>query len=48
VDLTRVAETRRLFDPVGHYDRPDVFQLTVDTRPRRAVRLVSEDTVSDN
>jgi catechol 2,3-dioxygenase-like lactoylglutathione lyase family enzyme len=26
----------------------DVFQLTVDTRPRRAVRLVGEDTVSDN
>ena len=48
VDLTRVAETRRMFDPVGHYHRPDVFQLTVDTRARRAVRLVSEDTVSDN
>jgi nitrilase len=48
VDLTRVAETRRMFDPVGHYHRPDVFQLTVDTRPRRAVRLVSEDTASDN
>jgi nitrilase len=46
--LTRVTETRRLFDPAGHYHRPDVFQLTVDTRPRHAVRLVSEDTVIDN
>jgi hypothetical protein len=41
--LTRVNETRRLFDPVGHYNRPDVFQLTVDTRPRRAVTLISEE-----
>jgi nitrilase len=48
VDLTQVAQTRRMFDPVGHYHRPDVFQLTVDTRPRHAVRLISEDTVGDN
>ena len=33
----QVAEMRRLFDPTGHYNRPDVFGLTVDTRPRRAV-----------
>ena len=37
IDLGQVAELRRLFDPVGHYNRPDVFQLQVDTRPRRAV-----------
>ena len=48
VDLTRVNETRRLFDPVGHYHRPDIFQLTVDTRPRRAVTLISEEPVGDS
>jgi predicted amidohydrolase len=47
VDLTRVNETRRLFDPAGHYNRPDIFQLTVDTRQRRTVRLISEESVPD-
>ena len=27
VDLGRVREARRLFDPTGHYHRPDVFRL---------------------
>ena len=39
-DLTEVRAARRLFDPTGHYNRPDVFQLTVDTRPRSAVNVV--------
>ena len=37
VDLAAVHAARRLFDPVGHYSRPDVFQLRVDTSPRPAV-----------
>ena len=41
IDLTRVAEMRRLFDPVGHYHRPDVFELRVDTRPRPTVTIIS-------
>ena len=48
VGLTRVIETRRLFDPVGHYHRSDVFQLAVGNRPRHAVTLVSEDAARDN
>lgn len=42
VDLDRVATARRLFDPVGHYHRPDVFQLTVDTRTRPATTIIPE------
>jgi nitrilase len=44
VDLTEVHAARRLFDPTGHYHRPDVFQLTVDTRRRSAVTVVGEVT----
>lgn len=41
IDLAQVAELRRLFDPTGHYHRPDVFSLTVDTRPRPAVTTLT-------
>ncbi|MEV0559970.1 carbon-nitrogen hydrolase family protein [Dactylosporangium sp. NPDC050588] len=41
IDLSQVTESRRLFDPTGHYHRPDIFSLTVDTRPRPAVNTVS-------
>ncbi|HYI54117.1 MAG TPA: nitrilase, partial [Microlunatus sp.] len=37
VDLAAVRAARRYFDPVGHYNRPDIFQLSVDTRPRPPV-----------
>jgi predicted amidohydrolase len=37
VDLAQVHAARRLFDPVGHYHRPDVFRLAVDTRPHAPV-----------
>jgi nitrilase len=37
VDLAAVRAARRYFDPVGHYHRPDIFRLQVDTRPRPAV-----------
>jgi nitrilase len=43
IDVSDVRAMRRLFDPVGHYNRPDVFQLSVDTRPRRAVTIVTDD-----
>ncbi len=37
LDLTDVLSARRLFDPVGHYHRPDLFRLAVDTAPRPVV-----------
>ena len=37
LDLSKVRSSRRLFDPVGHYHRPDVFRLAVDTAPRPVV-----------
>ncbi len=47
VDPSQVDSARRLFDPVGHYNRPDVFQLSVDTRRRQAVTLVADDPATD-
>ena len=40
IDLRRVHEARRLFDPVGHYHRPDIFDLRVDVSPRPSRRVV--------
>jgi nitrilase len=37
LDLDLVQAQRRMFDPVGHYARPDVFTLHVDTRAKSPV-----------
>jgi len=34
LDLDAARARKRLFDPVGHYNRPDVFRLVVDDRPK--------------
>ena len=37
LDLAEVARSKFDFDVVGHYARPDVFQLTVNTEPLSSV-----------
>ncbi|HUR14439.1 MAG TPA: carbon-nitrogen hydrolase family protein [Mycobacteriales bacterium] len=37
IDVADLHSHRRQFDPVGHYARPDVFTLHVDTRPKQPV-----------
>ena len=38
-----VKAARRLVDPVGRYNRPDMFQLFIDARTQRAVRIVAHE-----
>jgi nitrilase len=41
LDLTAIDRARFDFDPVGHYARPDIFQLTVDETPNRTLRVIN-------
>jgi nitrilase len=34
VNLDQVQTARRLFDPTGHYHRPDIFRLSIDVAAR--------------
>lgn len=38
LDLREIAEARATLDTDGHYSRPDVFTLDVDTAPQQGVR----------
>lgn len=40
IDISKIVEARYDFDPVGHYARGDVFQLTVDERAKDKVSFL--------
>lgn len=42
LDLSLVTQSRYDFDVVGHYSRPDVFQLTVNMKKQRIVRQADD------
>ena len=39
LDMTEIARGKLDFDVVGHYARPDVFQLSINERPQNTVTL---------
>ncbi|MBW3619939.1 MAG: carbon-nitrogen hydrolase family protein [Actinobacteria bacterium] len=43
VDVGAARRSRRVFDPVGHYARPDVFRLEVDRRPKPPAAFTDRD-----
>jgi nitrilase len=48
IDASRARASRQQFDPVGHYNRPDIFRLHVDTAPRPAVIETSSEKISES
>ena len=42
IDLRAIARAKLDFDAVGHYARPDVLRLVVDTTPKLPVQYVRE------
>jgi nitrilase len=42
IDPVDVVRAKYDFDVTGHYARPDVFQLSVDVRPQRAVCAIGD------
>ncbi len=42
IDLNEVRKERQNFDPSGHYARPDVFELTVNTQRQKLVHFKTE------
>jgi len=39
VDARKVGVARRTLDIVGHYSRPDIFQLNVNRQPQKPVEF---------
>jgi len=41
IDTSQIVRGKYDFDAVGHYSRPDIFQLHVDEHPKRAVTVTN-------
>lgn len=48
VDLATIAGEQMAFDAAGHYNRPDIFQLTVDERRRDQVTWLRDASESES
>jgi nitrilase len=47
IDIAQVVRGKYDLDVVGHYSRPDIFQLHVDERPKRSVTTRLSDAQGD-
>jgi predicted amidohydrolase len=45
LDTSRIAAEQQTFDSVGHYSRPDIFAVSVDTTPRTYLRTKGDPQV---
>ncbi len=43
IDINKVLEERQNFDPTGHYSRPDITQLTINTERQSILKIRKED-----
>ena len=43
IDTAELVRARYDFDVVGHYARPDIFELSVDERSKPGVRFINQD-----
>src|SRR5690606_15079484 len=48
LDMDLLKQANLDFDVYGHYSRPDIFSLHVDTRAKQVVKLQTEDSAEQN